>query len=247
MTAGEIVSNACKQAGLVEDGTTTSIVSTMGIGSLSIGGGITAEAGTIPTTAAEIGLAILNRWYLYAWQRYPHRDIRIANATVEVAAGVGAVDMPSEMDSIRSVRVAGGSLLPLSEIREADFAATYADAPGTPVAYVQLADGVTGDVPPLPVKRIRLAPLPVAPITLHVNGLKRFAPLLSADAPLLPKFEAALFYYVLSELCGYTKDAVQQKSALALAVNHFDNALNCETGGDACDDVCVPLQSFANG
>ena len=58
MTAAEIVSNACKQAGLVEDGTTTSIVSTLGIGSLSIGGGITAEAGTIPATAAEIGLAI---------------------------------------------------------------------------------------------------------------------------------------------------------------------------------------------
>ncbi len=64
MTAGTIVSNACKQAGLVEDGTTTSIVSTLGIGTLSIGGGLTADAGTVPTTAAEIGLAILNRWYL---------------------------------------------------------------------------------------------------------------------------------------------------------------------------------------
>jgi hypothetical protein len=102
-------------------------------------------------------------------------------------------------------------------------------------------------VPPLPIRRIRLAPLPVAPIILHVNGLKRFAPLLSGDTPLLPKFEAALFYYVLSELCGYTKDAVQQKSALALANQHFDNALNCETGGETCDDVCLPLQSFANG
>ena len=247
MTAGQIVTNACKQAGLVEDGTTTSIVSTLGIGSLSIGGGITAEAGTIPATAAEIGLAILNRWYLYAWQRYPHRDIKISNAVVEVAAGAAAVDLPTEMDVIRSVRIAGGALLPLSEVREADFAAIYADAPGTPVAYVQLADGVTSDVPPLPVRRIRLAPLPVAPLTLHVNGLKRFAPLTALDTPLLPKFEAALFYYVLSELCGFTKDAVQQKSALALAVEHFDNALACETGGDACDDVCVPLQSFANG
>ena len=247
MTAGQIVSNACKQAGLVEDGTTTSIVSTLGIGSLSIGGGITAEAGTIPATAAEIGLAILNRWYLYAWQRYPHRDIRIANAVVEVAAGAAAVDLPTEMDVIRSVRIAGGALLPLSEVREADFAAIYADAPGTPVAYVQLADGVSDDVPPLPVKRIRLAPLPVAPLTLHVNGLRRFAPLTAVDTPLLPKFEAALFYYVLSELCGFTKDAVQQKSALALAAEHFDNALNAETGVDACDDVSLPLQSFANG
>ena len=247
MTAGQIVTNACKQAGLVEDGTTTSIVSTLGIGSLSIGGGITAEAGTIPATAAEIGLAILNRWYLYAWQRYPHRDIKISNAVVEVAAGAAAVDLPTEMDVIRSVRIAGGALLPLSEVREADFAAIYADAPGTPVAYVQLADGVTSDVPPLPVRRIRLAPLPVAPLTLHVNGLKRFAPLTALDTPLLPKFEAALFYYVLSELCGFTKDAVQQKSALALAVEHFDNALACETGGDACDDVSLPLQSFANG
>ncbi len=247
MTAAEIVSNACKQAGLVEDGTTTSIVSTLGIGSLSIGGGITADAGTVPATAAEIGLAILNRWYLYAWQRYPHRDIRIANATVEVAAGAVAVDLPAGMDAIRSVRVAGGALLPLSEVREADFAAIYADAPGTPVAFVQLADGATADLPPLPVKRIRLAPVPVAPLTLHVNGLKRFVPLAAADVPLLPKFESALFYYVLSELCGYTKDAVQQKSALAQAIDHFENALNCETGGDACDDVCVPLQSFANG
>ena len=247
MTAGQIVTNACKQAGLVEDGTTTSIVSTLGIGSLSIGGGITAEASTVPTTAADIGLAILNRWYLYAWQRYPHRDIRIANAVVEVAAGAASVDLPTELDAVRSVRVAGGALLPLSEVREADFAAIYADAPGTPVAYVQLADGATADVPPLPVRRIRLAPLPVAPLTLHVNGLKRFVPLASGDTPLLPKFEAALFYYVLSELCGYTKDAVQQKSALALAVEHFDNALTAETGVDACDDVCVPLQSFANG
>ena len=247
MTAGEIVSNACKQAGLVEDGTTTSIVSTLGIGSLSIGGGITAEAGTIPTTAADIGLAVLNRWYLYAWQRYPHRDIRIANAVVQVPAGAEAVSLPPEMDAIRSVRVAGGALLPLSEVREADFAAIYADAPGTPVAHVQLADGATSDVPPLPVRRIRLAPLPVAPLTLHVNGLKRFVPLAAPDTPLLPKFEAALFYHVLSELCGYTKDAVQQKAALALAVEHFDNALACETGGDACDEVSLPLQSFANG
>ena len=247
MTAGEIVSNACKQAGLVEDGTTTSIVSTLGIGSLSIGGGITAEAGSIPTTAADIGLAVLNRWYLYAWQRYPHRDIRIANAVVQVPSGAEAVALPPEMDAIRSVRVAGGALLPLSEIREADFAAIYADAPGTPVAYVQLADGVTEGYPSQPVRRIRLAPLPVAPLTLHVNGLKRFVPLEALDTPLLPKFEAALFYYVLSELCGYTKDAVQQKSALALATDHFDNALNCETGGDACDDVSLPLQSFANG
>ena len=247
MTAGTIVSNACKQAGLVEDGTTTSIVSTMGIGTLSIGGGLTADAGTVPTTAADIGLAILNRWYLYAWQRFPHRDIKIANAVVYVAAGAVAVDLPTEMDVIRSVRVAGGALLPLSEVREADFAAIYADAAGTPVAYVQLADGVSADIVPLPVKRIRLAPLPVAPLTLHVSGLKRFVPLTSVDVPLLPKFEAALFYYVLSELCGYTKDAVQQKSALALAVEHFDNALNAETGVDACDDVSLPLQSFANG
>ena len=58
MTAGTIVSNACKQAGLVEDGTTTSIVSTLGIGTLSIGGGLTAAAGTVPTTAAEIGLGL---------------------------------------------------------------------------------------------------------------------------------------------------------------------------------------------
>ena len=43
------------------------------------------------------------------------------------------------------------------------------------------------------------------------------------------------------------KDAVQQKSALALAVEHFDNALNAETGVDACDEVSIPLQSFANG
>ena len=247
MTAGTIVSNACKQAGLVEDGTTTSIVSTLGIGSLSIGGGITADAGTVPATAADIGLAILNRWYLYAWQRYPHRDIRIANAVVEVAAGATAVELPAGMDAVRSVRVAGGALLPLSEVREADFAAVYADAAGTPVAYVPLADGATADVPPLPVRRIRLSPLPVTPLTLHVNGLKRFAPLAAADVPLLPKFEAALFYHVLSELCGYTKDAVQQKAALALAVEHFDNALACETGGDACDDVSLPLQSFANG
>ena len=69
----------------------------------------------------------------------------------------------------------------------------------------------------------------------------------SAVTPLLPKFEAALFYYVLSELCGYTKDAVQQKSALALANQHFDNALASGTSVDACDDVSLPLQSFANG
>ena len=115
------------------------------------------------------------------------------------------------------------------------------------MAFVQLADGATADLPPLPVKRIRLAPVPVAPLTLQVNGLKRFVPLTSGDTPLLPKFEAALFYYVLSELCGYSKDAVQQKSALALAVEHFDNALACETGVDACDDLSLPLQSFANG
>ena len=246
MTANEIVTNACKQAGLVEDGTPTSIVSSMGIGSLSIGGGLTAAAGTVPLAAFEIGLAMLNRWYRYAWQRYPHRDIRIANAVVAVAAGASAVELPPEMDAIRSVRTADGALLPLSDEREADFAEVYSGT-GTPAAYVQLADGLTEDIPPLPVRRIRLAPLPAAPVTLTVNGLRRFAPLAQVDTPLLPKFEAALFYYVLSELCGFTKDAVQQKAALGLANQHFDNALACETGVDACDDVSLPLQSFANG
>ena len=240
MTATDIIVSAYTQAGLLETGDPTSGIHTLGLGGLAL-------TGEVPTVVIDIALAALNRWYRYAWQRYPHRDIRIANATVEVAAGAVAVELPTELDAVRSVRIAGGALLPLSEVREADFAAIYADAPGTPVAYVQLADGVTADEIPLPVRRIRLAPLPVAPLTLHVNGLKRFVPLSSGDTPLLPKFEAALFYYVLSELCGYTKDAVQQKSALALAVDHFDNALNCETGGDACDDVCVPLQSFANG
>ncbi len=247
MTAIEIVTNACKQAGLVEDGTTTSIVSSMGIGSLSIGGGLTGEAGTIPVTALDIGLAILNRWYLYAWQRFPHRDIKIANTVVQVPAGAEAVDLPPELDAVRSVRMGAVALLPLSEIREADFAELYTGAPGTPAAYVQLPDGLTEDIPPLPVRRIRLAPLPAAPITLTVNGLRRFAPLSASDTPLLPRFESALFYYVLSELCGFTKDAVQQKAALALSVQHFDNALACETGVDACDDVSLPLQSFANG
>ena len=240
MTATDIIVSAYTQAGLLETGDPTSGIHTLGLGGLAL-------TGEVPTVVIDIALAALNRWYRYAWQRYPHRDIRIANATVEVAAGAVAVDLPTELDAVRSVRIAGGALLPLSEVREADFAAIYADAPGTPVAYVQLADGVTADEIPLPVRRIRLAPLPVAPLTLHVNGLKRFVPLGAADSPLLPRFEDALFYYVLSELCGYTKDAVQQKSALALAVDHFDNALNCETGGDACDDVCVPLQSFANG
>ena len=247
MTAGEIVSNACKQAGLVEDGTASSVVSTLGIGSLSIGGGLTASAGTVPVTAADIGLAALNRWYLYAWQRHPHRDILVANAVVTAAAGAEAVELPTEIDGIRSVRIGGAALLPLSEIREADFAELYAAAPGTPAAFVQLADGVTAGDDPKPVRRIRLAPIPAAPVTLRVNGLRRFAPLVESDTPLLPKFEAALFYYVLAELHGFAKDAVQQKAALALAAEHFDNALGAETGGDACDDVSLPLQSFANG
>ncbi len=240
MTANDIVINAYTQAGLRETGDPTSGIHTLGLGGLAL-------TGEVPTVVIDIAVAALNRWYRYAWQRHPHRDIRISNAVVEVAAGATAVELPAELDVIRSVRVAGGALLPLSEVREADFAAIYADAPGTPVAYVQLADGATTDEVPLPVRRVRLAPLPVAPLTLHVNGLRRFAPLALGDSPLLPKFEDALFFYVLAELHGYAKDAVQQKAALALAGQHFDNALACETGVDACDDVCVPLQSFANG
>ena len=240
MTATDIIVSAYTQAGLLETGDPTSGIHTLGLGGLAL-------TGEVPTVVIDIALAALNRWYRYAWQRYPHRDIRIANAAVAVSAGAVAVELPTELDVIRSVRIAGGALLPLSEVREADFAAIYADAPGTPVAYVQLADGATADVPPLPVRRIRLAPLPVAPLTLHVNGLRRFVPLGAADSPLLPRFEDALFYYVLAELHGFAKDAVQQKAALALAADHFDNALACETGVDACDDVCVPLQSFANG
>ena len=240
MTATEIVVNAYTQAGLIETGDPASGIHTMGLGSLAM-------IGEVPIVVIDIAMAALNRWYRYAWQRYPHRDIRIANAAVAVAAGAAAVELPAEMDAVRSVRVAGGALLPLSEVREADFAALYADAPGTPVAYVQLADGVTTDAVPRPVRRIRLAPLPVAPLTLHVNGLRRFVPLGAAESPLLPKFEAALFFYVLAELHGYAKDAVQQKAALALAEKHFENALACETGGDACDDVCLPIDSFANG
>ncbi|MEI7903216.1 MAG: hypothetical protein WCK89_23495 [bacterium] len=240
MTAQDIIVNAYTQAGLIETGDPTSAIHTMGMGGLAL-------TGDVPTVVIDIALAALNRWYRYAWQRYPHRDIRIANETVAVAAGAAAVELPTALDALRSVRVAGGALLPLSEVREADFAAVYADAPGTPVAYVLLADGLTVDEVPLPVRRIRLAPVPVAPLTIHVNGLRRFAPLALADAPLLPKFEDALFFYVLAELHGYAKDAVQQKAALALADKHFENALACETGGDACDDVCVPVQSFANG
>ena len=47
------------------------------------------------------------------------------------------------------------------------------------MAYGVLSDGPPTEENPQPVRRIRLAPIPVAPLTLHVNGLQRFAPLAS--------------------------------------------------------------------
>ncbi len=227
MLASELIENAAVKAGL-------------------------AEPGAVPSLISTLGLAALNRWYGYVWHRFPHRDIRIADATVTVPAGDGTVALPTAMDGVRSVRVAGGALLPLCEITEADLAALYTDASGTPERYVNLADGtasatVGGVAVTVPVRRIRLAPAPASALTLHVNGLRRFVPLAASDAPLLPRCGDALFYFVLAEFYEFSEDAARRKQAAADAETHLACAVAYDSEVSAEDDTDIPVESLFRG
>ena len=199
-------------------------------------------AGAVPAALAAMGLADLNRWYRYVWNKYPHRDIRLAEADVEVSAGATAVALPTAVDGIFSMRGPNGALLPLSDAAAADASEIWLGASGTPCRYLSLPDGVDGDSKP--VRRIRLAPVPAAALTVSVIGLRRFAELAGGDSVLLTRCEDALYFYVLGELYRFLGDDANRKAAFADAVTHFEVAFACEDKAAETDNVMLPAESF---
>ena len=105
--------------------------------------------------------------------------------------------------------------------------------------------GVAGEAKPVSV--IRLVPPPAQALTIKVSGVKRFAALTAADAPLLYRYEDALFYYVLSEFYQYAGDEDGRKAALADAKAHRSAADEFEAKVVAADEVNVPLESMSHG
>ena len=201
-----------------------------------------AEPGAVPALLASMGLSDFNRWYRYVWQRYPHRDLRLADETVAVSAGDGIVALPTAVGSIRVVRDGHGALLPLGDATAADFADVFLGTTGTPNRFVTLPDGVDADTKP--VRRIQLVPAPASAMSITVNGLRRYAALAAGDTILLSRCEDALFYYVLAEFLQFAGDAAGRKDALADAEKHLANALNFEDQSPESDTVNIPVESF---
>lgn len=199
-------------------------------------------AGTVPSALAAMGLADLNQWYRYAWNKYPHRDIRVAEADVSVAAGATSVALPTAIDGILSVRGPYGALLPLSDAAAADASEIWLDATGTPSRFLTLSDGVDSNTKP--VRQIRLAPVPSAALTVSVKGLRRFAVLTGSDAVLLTRCEDALYYFVLGEMYRFLGDDVNRKSAFSDAEKHLETALAFEDKAAENDNVQVPPESM---
>ncbi len=203
-----------------------------------------AVPGAVPALVAGIGLDALNRWYRLLWMSGVHRDTVVTRLAVAVPAGDGVVEIPTAIDGVRAVDGPCGPILPLGDVSESDFAAFWS-GPGMPVRYVALADSVDGESKPVSV--IRLVPPPTQAVTIQVSGVKRFAALTAADAPLLCRYEDALFYYVLSEFYQYAGDEDGRKAALADAKAHRSAADDFETKVVATDEVNVPLESMAHG
>ena len=201
-----------------------------------------AEPGAIPSSVAAMGLSDFNRWHRYVWQRYPHRDLRLADETVAVAAGNGVVELPTAIDSIRVVRDSHGALLPLGDAAAADFAAVFLGVTGTPDRYITLPDGVDGDSKP--VRRIQLVPAPASAVSITVNGLRRYAALAAGDTILLSRCEDALYFYVLGEMYRFAGDSASRKEAFADAEKHLSNALASEENAPEADTVQIPTESF---
>jgi hypothetical protein len=201
-----------------------------------------AETGAVPAAIAAMGLSDFNRWYRFVWHRHPHRDLRLADETVAVAAGDGVVELPTTVDSIRVVRDGHGALLPLGDAAAADFADVFLGISGTPNRYVTLPDGT--DAEQKPVRRIQLVPAPASALTITVNGLRRYAALAADDDILLSRCEDALFYFVLAEFFPFAGEAASRKEALADAERHLANALAFETGSPEEDPVNVPVDSL---
>ena len=200
------------------------------------------ETGSVPTVLSTMGLSDLNRWYRFVWNKYPHRDSRLADVTVSVVTGDGVVDLPTAVDGIRVVRDGNGALLPLCDATAADFSDVFLLSSGTPSRYVVLPDGV--DSSTKPIRRIRLAPMPAAALTLTVSGVRRFAELAASDTVLLSRCEDALYFYVLAEMYRFAGDAVSMKEAFAAAASHLASALNFEDIAAENDTVQVPTESF---
>lgn len=199
-------------------------------------------AGAVPSALAAMGLADLNQWYRYVWNRYPHRDIRLAEADVEVNAGAVSVALPTAIDGILSVRGPYGALLPLSDAAAADASGIWLDAVGTPSRFLALPDGV--DAETKPVRQIRLAPVPAAALTVAVAGLRRFAALTGADAILLTRCEDALYYFVLGEMYRFLGDDANRKSAFTDAEKHLETAIAFEDKAAENDNVQLPSESM---
>jgi len=202
------------------------------------------EVGSVPDALKNMGLTFFNRWYRFCWHKYPHRDIRIAEASVAVPAGDGVVVLPTSMDGIRVVSDGVHALLPLDDSAAADFADLFVTASGVPHRYVVLPDTVSGTDP---VRQIRLLPAPSSALTLYVNGLRRFVDLALTDAILLTRCVDALYFYVLGDFQRFQGNFEAKKDAFKDAKEHFDNAVKFEVGAAECDAVQLPTDSLHEG
>ncbi len=199
-------------------------------------------AGAVPDGLASMGLADLNRWYLYLWRLFPYRELVLADVSVSVAAGDGVVALPTALDGILTVRDANGALLPLCDATAADFSPVYLLSSGTPCRYVALADGVDADTKP--VRRIRLAPMPSAALTLTVSGVRRFVELAAADSILLSRCEGALYYFVLGEMYRFDANSAGCTEAFATGDALAAASVVNETASAEADAQQVPTESF---
>ncbi len=199
-------------------------------------------AGAVPDALAAMGLADLNRWYRHIWTRDAHPETELDALDVAVPAGALEVALPTVVDVILSVRGPHGAILPISAAAAADAPGVWLDASGAPTRFLALPDGT--DDAGKPVRRIRLAPVPSAALTVTVKGLRRFADLSGGDSILLTRFETALYFFVLGEMYRFVGDDAARKAAFADAAEHLKNALASTDRETERDNVQTPPESI---
>jgi hypothetical protein len=128
-----------------------------------------APADAVPTRLWNRALAMFNRIYEDVWHSYPFRDEKMAMASMSVAAGTDIITLDQQIDAVRAMRHANGSMLPVNELVLSNWGGTdaFADT-GTPGSYFNLNDAPVSAQPAAGTK-IKLYSASAADTTQYVR------------------------------------------------------------------------------
>lgn len=202
-----------------------------------------AVPGNVPTQVAAFGLTALNRVYRWVWHQFPYREQRIIDLAVPVTATEATLELPYEVDAVRSVYAVDHALYPIHETTEMRQGATWRDLPAAqPLRYVSLPDGT--DDQSRTVRRIKLVPPSATDITLYVSGLRRFAELGADDSPLLERCYNAMFDYLVAEMYEFDDLHENADKERGKAKDELEAAIAWQETVEDTDANATPVDSF---